>query len=168
MQPSIRPATADDAEQLRALQQALDTESRFMLLEPAERDPDPAPLRRRLGEQAAGRSPSFTHVAAGDAELAGYVDVDVLPFARARGTGYVVMGVRAAYAGHGLGGGLLAAAVETARERGMRRLELTVMTHNQRALGLYLRTGFVVEGLRRSALSVDGAAVDEYYMGLLL
>lgn len=168
MQPLIRPATANDAEALLDLQRALDTESRFMLLEPAERDPDPAPLRDRLGEQQAGRIPSFTYVAAGDTELAGYVDVDVLPYARARRAGYVVMGVRSAYGGHGLGGGLLGAAVEAARERGMRRLELTVMTHNQRALGLYLRTGFVVEGLRRAALSVEGAEVDEYYMGLLL
>jgi RimJ/RimL family protein N-acetyltransferase len=42
------------------------------------------------------------------------------------------------------------------------------MTHNRRALGLYLGCGYEVEGLRRAALDIDGAVVDEYYMGLLL
>jgi hypothetical protein len=37
-----------------------------------------------------------------------------------------------------------------------------------RALGLYLRGGFQVEGLRRRALARDDTVVDEYYMGKLL
>jgi len=46
--------------------------------------------------------------------------------------------------------------------------ELTVMTGNLRALGLYLRTGFQVEGLRRQALVRGTAVTDEYCMGKLL
>jgi len=42
------------------------------------------------------------------------------------------------------------------------------MTDNLRALGLYLRSGFRVEGLRHRALLRDGTAIDEYYMGKLL
>lgn len=78
------------------------------------------------------------------------------------------MGVDADAAGRGIGSGLLAAADQQARHRGLRRLELTVMADNLRALGLYLRGGFQVEGLRRQALARDGATVDEYYMGKLL
>jgi hypothetical protein len=42
------------------------------------------------------------------------------------------------------------------------------MAASLRALGLYLRGGFQVEGLRRQALGRDGAVVDECYMGRLL
>jgi RimJ/RimL family protein N-acetyltransferase len=42
------------------------------------------------------------------------------------------------------------------------------MTGNLRALGLYLRCGFQVEGLRRQALVRGTTVIDEYYMGKLL
>ncbi|GAA2842080.1 GNAT family N-acetyltransferase [Nonomuraea rubra] len=155
----IRRATPGDAAALLALQLRLDEESSFMLLQPGERAPSPSP----------SPSPSFVLLGMADEGVAaGYVEVEVLPYARARRTGYVVMGVRAAYAGQGLGRRLLDRAAQEARTAGMARLELTVMTHNQRALGLYLSCGYQVEGLRRSALDVDGRRVDEYYMGLLL
>jgi RimJ/RimL family protein N-acetyltransferase len=154
---TIRPVSKGDANALLALQHALDTESEFMLLEPGEREPRELP-----------GAPSSLIVAEGNDELAGYVEVSVLPYARAASTGYVVMGVRTAYAGQGIGKALLTAARDEAVERGLRRLELTVMTHNTRALNLYLNCGFEVEGLRRDALTVGGVIRSEYYMGLLL
>ena len=80
----------------------------------------------------------------------------------------LVIGVDTAAAGRGVGRDLLAAAECEASDRGLSRLELTVMTDNLRALGLYLRGGFRVEGLRHRALVRDGTAVDEYYMAKLL
>lgn len=162
----IRLARPADATALLALQHRLDTQSSFMLLEPGEREQAPDRLRDRLGGQ--GDIGSFDLVAATADRLAGWLAVEVLPARRASRTGYVVMGVDADAAGRGIGSGLLAAADQQARHRGLRRLELTVMADNLRALGLYLRGGFQVEGLRRQALARDGAAVDEYYMGKLL
>ncbi|WP_329519144.1 GNAT family N-acetyltransferase [Spirillospora sp. NBC_01491] len=166
----VRLAVPGDAAALLGLQHVLDDESRFMLFEPDERDHDPARLRHRLEAQAGGTDPSYTFVA--DAEgtdeaLAGYVGVTVSPLVRSRRTGYVVMGVRASHARRGIGRALLGAAAEAARRRGLRRLELVVMTHNHAALNLYLTCGFVVEGLRRSGLEIDGRPVDQYHMGLL-
>jgi ribosomal protein S18 acetylase RimI-like enzyme len=80
----------------------------------------------------------------------------------------VVIGVDTAAAGRGIGTALLTAGAAEAQRRGLRRLELTVMTDNQRALSLYVRSGFEVEGLRRQALDRSGTVVDEYYMGRLL
>lgn len=160
----IRAARPTDAPALLDLQRALDRESQFMLLEPGERPDDVEGLAQRL----ANPGPSFLLLAVDNDTAAGYVEVSVLGFARARRTGYVVMGVRADFAGRGLGGGLLQAARAEAVDRGLRRLELTVMAHNRRALNLYVAQGFQVEGLRRAALEVDAAPVDEYYMGALL
>jgi RimJ/RimL family protein N-acetyltransferase len=162
----IRLARPADAAALLALQHRLDTQSSFMLLEPGEREQTPGRLRDRLRGQ--GAMGSFDLVAATADRLAGWLTVEVLPVRRASRTGYVVMGVDADAAGRGIGSGLLAAADQQARHRGLQRLELTVMADNLRALGLYLRGGFQVEGLRRQALARDGAVVDEYYMGRLL
>jgi ribosomal protein S18 acetylase RimI-like enzyme len=78
------------------------------------------------------------------------------------------MGVDTGAAGRGIGSGMLATAAQETQRRGPRRLELTVMADNLRALSLYLRSGFQVEGLRRQALVRDGAVVDGYYMAKLL
>jgi RimJ/RimL family protein N-acetyltransferase len=55
-----------------------------------------------------------------------------------------------------------------AAERQLYRLELTVMTHNERAIRLYRRLGFEIEGTKRDSLWVDGSYVDEYCMSKLL
>jgi RimJ/RimL family protein N-acetyltransferase len=41
------------------------------------------------------------------------------------------------------------------------------MAHNERAVRLYDRMGFVREGIRQRALLVDGGWVDEYFMARL-
>ncbi|NUP67120.1 MAG: GNAT family N-acetyltransferase [Nonomuraea sp.] len=161
----IGRATPGDADALLELQRCLDWESRFMLLEPGERDESAEALKRRLAEL---REPSFVLLARDSGIAAGYAEVEVMPYARARRTGYVVMGVRGAFGGQGLGRRLLETAAREAGQAGLTRLELTVMCHNRRAIGLYLSCGYRVEGLRRAALRVDGEPVDEYYMGLLL
>jgi len=46
--------------------------------------------------------------------------------------------------------------------------DLTTYFEDLRALGLYLRHGFEVEGLRRRAVLRSGELVDEYFMGRLL
>jgi ribosomal protein S18 acetylase RimI-like enzyme len=167
----IRLASPLDAEPLLALQHRLDAQSSSMLLEPGEREQDPEPLRTRLAAQNR-TSGSFDLVADGPdglaGWLAGWLEVQVLPYRRAQHTGYLVIGVDAAAAGRGIGTALLAEAAAEAIKRGLLRLELTVMTDNLRAVGLYLRSGFQVEGVRRQALHRDGTAVDEYYMGRLL
>jgi RimJ/RimL family protein N-acetyltransferase len=50
----------------------------------------------------------------------------------------------------------------------VRRLELTVMSSNKRAIGLYRKLGYRVEGTRRGALLIGNEAVDELWMAKLL
>jgi putative acetyltransferase len=45
---------------------------------------------------------------------------------------------------------------------------LDVFTHNHRAIGLYLKHGFVVEGLKRSSYFKYGQYVDAYLMALIM
>jgi L-amino acid N-acyltransferase YncA/predicted nuclease with RNAse H fold len=68
--------------------------------------------------------------------------------------------------GKGVGGALIDAAIAAARERGMRRLVLRVLSGNEAARHLYSSRGFELEGGRREAFLLDGAYVDDLMMGL--
>ena len=80
---------------------------------------------------------------------------------------YLAMGVLQEVSGRGVGGALLSEGIRWAEGAGINRLELNVMAHNERAVRLYERMGFVREGIRRRALLVGGTWVDEYFMARL-
>jgi RimJ/RimL family protein N-acetyltransferase len=163
----IREAAVDDAGALLALKRSLDRETSFMLLEPDERTTTEADVAEQLHSVAA-RPNSVVIVADAAGELVGYVEAIGGGVRRNRHTVHVVIGVRQSHAERGLGRRLLAELESWARASDIRRLELTVMTHNERALGLYRKMGYQVEGTRRGALFVDGELVDELWMAKLL
>jgi len=66
--------------------------------------------------------------------------------------------------GHGVGGALLRAAEERARSLGGRKLKLGVFATNPRAVRLYERHGFVVEGRHLAEFLIDGQYVDDFTM----
>lgn len=68
--------------------------------------------------------------------------------------------------GEGIGAALLDAAIGRARERGMRRLVLRVLSGNASARRLYESRDFGLEGARREAFLLEGAYVDDLMMGL--
>jgi RimJ/RimL family protein N-acetyltransferase len=57
---------------------------------------------------------------------------------------------------------------EWSKSHQLKRLELTVMTHNNPAVNLYKRMGFQIEGIKKCSLIIDGNPVDEYCMSKLL
>jgi RimJ/RimL family protein N-acetyltransferase len=164
---SIRAAAPDDAGSLLELKRALDRESTFMLLEPDERRTSERDERVHL-EVVEGSPNSTVLVAEHGRQLVGYVEASGGEFRRNRSTAHVVIGVRRAYAGRGIGAQLLARLEHWAPSAGVRRVELTVMTDNQAAIGLYRKLGYEREGTRRAALVVDGQPVDELWMAKLV
>jgi RimJ/RimL family protein N-acetyltransferase len=163
----IRTARPYDAAALLELKRQLDSETAFMMYEPGERDSSVHDLARDLAMVA--RSPNSVVLLAelGD-QLAGYAELTGGSFRRSRATAYVVIGVRAHAAGRGIGAGLLRQARDWAIAHGLHRLELTVMARNTRAIRLYERMGFTVEGRRCECLLVDGQFIDELTMAAIL
>lgn len=163
----IRTARPYDAAALLDLKRQLDEETAFMMYEPGERESSVQDLARELAGIA--RTPnSVVLLAEIDDQLAGYVELTGGSFRRSRATAYVVIGVRAHAAGRGIGTGLLRHAKDWAAAHGLHRLELTVMARNTRAIRLYERMGFAVEGRRCECLLVDGQFVDELTMAAIL
>jgi RimJ/RimL family protein N-acetyltransferase len=159
----IRTATPGDAAALLALKRALDRETRFMLLEPDERTETEADLEEELRAIEA-RANSVVLVAEEAGELVGYVEASGGRVRRNAHTAHVVIGVRRSHGGRGIGRRLLEELDRWAGDHAVSRLELTVMTINEPAIGLYRRVGYEVEGTRRAALLVDGEPVDELWM----
>lgn len=164
---TIRTIRADDAENYLALRNALDAETDFMLCEPGERRISVEAQRREL-EDLLQRDNQTIFVAEDGGELVGFLGVRGGGVRRTRHSGYIVVGIRQAYTGQGLGTRLFDEMEAWAREHGLHRLELTVMTHNEAGVGLYRKMGFLVEGVARHALRVDDEWVDEYHMAKLL
>lgn len=82
--------------------------------------------------------------------------------------GTLGMGLLAGWRGCGLGSTLMRAALDRARASGFQRVELTVRESNRNAIALYIRLGFVVEGVHRNAVLVDGAYDNMLSMAILL
>jgi RimJ/RimL family protein N-acetyltransferase len=79
------------------------------------------------------------------------------------------MGIIDGHRSAGLGTRLLEAVIGWAREGGAHKVVLEVWPHNTRAIGLYEKLGFVVEGrYRRHWRWRDGSLWDSVMMGLVL
>jgi putative acetyltransferase len=70
--------------------------------------------------------------------------------------------------GRGIGSRLLAAIIDTADNwLNVTRIEMTVFTDNARAIALYEKFGFEIEGTHKAATFRDGAFVDAHCMARL-
>ncbi len=100
------------------------------------------------------------------AEIAGLVSLSTQPRFRLRHRGRIGISVQAPYRRLGVGETLLRTALDWATsDPELERIELSVFSHNGRALGLYRKLGFVEEArFPRSIKLRDGTYYDELTM----
>ena len=103
-------------------------------------------------------------VAVADDAVVGWCDLRPKATPTLRHTAVLGMGIVAAYRGRGIGGRMLAATLELALARGIRRSELIVRADNAAAIALYRRFGFVHEGTCRNYMRVDDLDYDALLM----
>jgi RimJ/RimL family protein N-acetyltransferase len=164
---TIRHITKADAETVLNLCTQLDQETTFMMLEPGEREPVFEEQKQRIAAVVSKPNQTFL-LAEDDSVPVGFLAAHGGLYRRDYNTAYIVVGVLQAYAGQGIGTRLFREVEKWAREQELHRLELTVMTHNKRAIHLYKKMGFEIEGTKRDSVCVDGTYIDEYYMAKLL
>ena len=79
------------------------------------------------------------------------------------------MSVRKQYWGLGIGSLMLDTLIAWAQDTQIvKKINLRVRTDNQRAIRLYERKGFVIEGTSRKEILLDGSYFDHHWMGLEL
>jgi RimJ/RimL family protein N-acetyltransferase len=164
---AIRQATREDVGELISLFEAVYAETKFMLMEPGESLVDAQALAARI-ENGANAQTEIWYVSGTDAGLNGFLYGRRGVARRNRHSLYLVMGVRKAAWGQGIGSSLLESIERWALAAAIHRLELTVIAANERAIRAYARAGFVREGTKRDSLMIDGSYVDEIYMSKLL
>jgi RimJ/RimL family protein N-acetyltransferase len=164
---TIRSVTQQDVEALLELYLILDEETTFMMLEVGERSRSLEAVKLRI-LQAETCPDGTLLVAENEGRLVGFLEACGGHYRRNRHSVQLAMGVRRDCWQRRIGRRLLEEAESWARAAGKHRLELTVMTHNERAIRLYTRMGYDTEGTRRHSLRVDGEWVDELAMAKLV
>ncbi len=163
----VRQIRESDAEEYLEMCKQIDAETQFMMREPGERTTTVEQQLQQIRNVLASNN-QMIFVAELDGRLVGYLAAFGGGVKRARHSAHVVAGIRLDYVNQGIGTALFRALEDWAKSAGLHRLELTVMTHNERAVHLYQKMGFQIEGRGVHTLCVDGKYVDEFYMAKLI
>ena len=163
----VRNATIDDATQIVEVMEDAEA-SNFMLFGPGERKMNAQKFIPYI-EMIDKKEHAALFVAIEDDAILGYLIVqgEVRP-KRVSHKASIVIGVHSESRGKGVGTALFEQAHQWAEEKGLHRLELTVITENEHAFALYRKMGYEMEGVKKHSLWIDGAYVDEYYLAKFL
>jgi len=160
----IRRVEESDATQLVTLMSQIASESSFLLYE-VDEVPSSAFLARRLSNT---KHLEYIWVAEVGDKFVGYLALTLGSMKKNRGVGTLAIGVMTDYSNCGVGSSLMSTAIEKAREVKIYRLQLQVQTTNDRAVGLYKKFGFEIEGILRHVAKVNGCLVNKFMMAKLL
>ncbi|MCZ4370334.1 GNAT family N-acetyltransferase [Vibrio diazotrophicus] len=111
----------------------------------------------------------FVYVALVDGEIVGNLGFEVCTSPRRRHVASLGMGVKDDVQGRGVGSALLATVIDLADNwLNLKRIELTVYSDNDRAINLYKKFGFAVEGESKAYAFRSGEYVSAYHMARVL
>jgi ribosomal protein S18 acetylase RimI-like enzyme len=110
--------------------------------------------------------PQFVAISAG--EVVGWCDVTPKERPIYAHGGVLGIGLLPRFRGQGIGTNLIRSTLAATRTIGLHRVELTVRQNNTRAIELYKKAGFAVEGLQRDAVQIDGLYENIVCMAILL
>jgi RimJ/RimL family protein N-acetyltransferase len=166
---SVREATPADAVALLAHLKALAAEPESNIpLSPDEIMTTLEQEKALLADIAASPR-AIMLVAEADGEIVGELSLKAISPRRAvMHVATLGMSVKQAWRGKGVGRELLTAAIEWAPSADIKRIELYVYARNARAIALYERFGFVLEGRRRGFIREGDVYLDDLVMGRLL
>lgn len=163
----IRQVTPEDTGKFIELVKRVDAESDYMLMEPGEREITLDEQRQRLEKIEQDTHSTILVAQNKENELVGYLAAFGGNAKRTRHSVYLVIGITENFRGKGLGTKLFQMIEKWAKERGILRMELTVVCKNHSAVALYKKMGFEIEGTKRASLLINGIGHDEYMMSKL-
>lgn len=158
----IRKPKLSDTDNFFNMLVNLDNETKFMLFEPGERGTDTSRVKAMIENSESGYH--LLLIADDGNEIVGFISAQRGLTNRIKHSAYIVVGIRQAYRGKGIGTKFFQKLDKWAQENKVTRLELTVLCPNTIAKHLYEKNGFVVEGLKKHTVLLDGKYVDEYLM----
>ena len=125
--------------------------------------------RQRIERWTSNLENAIILVGTDEDRIVGHLQVSIAANSRFRGIGELFIYLHQGYQNIGLGRALMQEGISMARDRGLHRIELTVVADNLRGIRLYENVGFQREGLKReNYFGEDGRYHDEVIMGILL
>lgn len=164
----LRNGDIDDAEELLEVINRLDYETPFLLREPGELTMTIEQEKMFLQSKIESEVNLFI-LAEIDGKIIGTCAVNGSTRKRLRHSANLGIAIFKDYCGKGIGRRLMVTSINWAKENGISRITLQVDANNFRAINLYLKLGFEIEGtLKKDKLLSDGTFIDTYTMALLL
>lgn len=163
----IREIQLSDSEEYLNVCKEIDAESEFLLFEAGERPTTLQEQKNRI-EEMKERNNSTILVVEKEGRLIGYLIAVGGQAKRNKHSVYIVVGIKKAYTGQGIGTRLFETLESWAKERAITRLELGVMSSNIAAFILYKKMGFELEGVKKNMFYVNGKWINEYLMAKFL
>jgi RimJ/RimL family protein N-acetyltransferase len=162
----IREAAGGDAKTILAYLEQVSADTGFLTFGPGEFELSTAEETAYL-EGCREAENCLYLLACVDGNLAGTLSFSSGSRPRVRHTGELAVSVLRSYWGLGVASALIDSLLHWARETGfITKINLRVRTDNERAITLYERKGFRVEGTVRKELYIGGVYYDNLLMGL--
>lgn len=164
----FRSLEPKDAEAMLAMLRQLDEETDFLMREPGEMkmtlEQEEAFLRQCM------ENPLNLFICAEvNGKLIGSCNASIGTMRRTRHMAEVGIAVLKAHWSQGIGRALMEESIAWLSDNGVERMTLSVDTQNLRAIALYMRLGFIVEGTLTDVRKMaDGTYRDDYRMTLNL
>lgn len=163
----IRLATQNDAKSLVSVRLQIDQETDYLDREPGEGILDEKSFRQLIEHDSSTTNRLFL-VAEVDGKLVGFARCEGSSLARKSHTVEFGVGILQTYWGLSLGSAILRYILDWARTSRIHKINLSVMETNEKAIALYERYGFKVEGRLRDDKLIDGQYFDTILMGHLI
>lgn len=164
----IRNALVEDAPRLIELIKKLDTETSFLLREPDEFNMT-VEMEEKFLEEKLDSETGILIIAEVDGNIIGSCSLEGSKRKRLRHAVNLGIALTSEYWGLGIGRKLMESAISWSKENEISRITLQVDAVNYRALSLYTKLGFQVEGtFIKDKLLSDGTYRNSYAMALLL
>ena len=156
----VRPATPNDAQGMMENINAVGAEIDWIITEGVGSDVE----REREWIAQYDGAGSVLYVAEADGRIVGQADVAAGRWPKETHVGTIGVAIQAGWRDAGLGRAMMERVLEWMRDRQFRKACLSVFSTNARAIALYRKLGFEVEGVRKRQFRVRDAWVDEVLM----
>ena len=155
--PAIRPVRLEDAQAIHEMR-VREQVAEFITSYPSERAVDARKFLEHFGPE------SHVFVADADGRVVGMAGLHVRD-GKMRHSAWLGIMVHDEFHDRGIGRELIVKLLDVAdRWLGLTRVDLTVLTYNERAIALYEKLGFVKEGTQRKAAYYNGKLHDLFMM----
>ncbi|MFQ3543848.1 GNAT family N-acetyltransferase [Halobacillus rhizosphaerae] len=160
----IRSAREEDAKRLSEIRLKIDGETENLDREQGEDYIDEKAFKQLIKEDAQ-RGNNLFLVSEVNGEIVGYSRCEGKVLKRSAHKAEFGLAILKAFWGLGIGGNLLRETVHWADEAGIKKVTLNVMETNDKAINLYKKFGFVIEGiLKKDKQLSDG----EFYNTVMM